>query len=241
MADVETRLIELENELKTMKSELADKDKKLRELQDIEAIKRLQCAYGFYLERWLGEEIIDCFSKDPEVSATFIEGTYKGPEGIRRYFGKSKEQPPEFLHQVMQVNPVITVDPDGKRAWGRWYGYGAVAFRPYQNQIDPTIMSVVYEMEYIKEDGVWKILKFALQMHYAYNTRRILGMADNDEAAAAPTNVKLSPDEWADYDYGYPSGYVYPFHFVHPVTGKPSSEAEKNAKLNLRPSSFQPD
>ena len=237
MADeVNARLSKLEDELGKLKEDVKAKDRQIRYLQDIEAIKQLQCAYGYYLERWMNQEIIDCFSNSPEVSGTFVEGTYKGPEGIRRYFSRS-EQPPEFLHQVMQVSPVITFSADGNRAFGRWYGYGSIAFRPLNNAIDPTIMSVVYEMGYIREDGVWKILKLALQMHYAYNIRRMLGMAGENESAA-PDNVKLTPDEWAEYDYGYPSGYIYPFSFVHPVTGKTTSEGERNAKLRMRKSGW---
>ena len=116
----------LEMKVSALQNEVINLKQQLKVLQDIEDIKRLQCAYGYYLERWMSEEIIDCFSNSPEVSGTFVEGTYKGPEGIRTYFGKSREQPPEFLHQVMQVSPVITVDPYGLRAKGRWYGYGTV-------------------------------------------------------------------------------------------------------------------
>ena len=178
----------LETKVKSLENEIADLKNQLQVLRDIEDIKRLQCAYGYYLERWMSEEIINCFSKSPEVSGTFVEGTYKGPEGIQAYFGKTREQPPEFLHQVMQVSPVITVDPYGLRAKGRWYGYGSVAFCPLNGQIDPMIMSVVYEMEYIKENGIWKILKLALQMHYAYNTRRMLGMADEARCLLTASN-----------------------------------------------------
>jgi hypothetical protein len=104
MADeVNARLSKLEDELGKLKEDVKVKDRQIRYLQDIEAIKQLQCAYGYYLERWMNQEIIDCFSNSPEVSGTFVEGTYKGPEGIRRYFSRS-EQPPEFLHQVMQFH-----------------------------------------------------------------------------------------------------------------------------------------
>ena len=230
----------VETKVKALEEEVVNLRKQLKVLQDVEDIKRLQCAYGYYLERWMSEEIIDCFSSSPEVSGTFVEGTYKGPEGIRKYFRKTREQPPEFLHQVMQVSPVITVDPDGLRAKGRWYGYGTVAFRPVNKAIDPNIMSVVYEMEYIKEDGVWKILKLALQLHYSYNMRRMLGMTSEDESAAPEGSLELHPDEWAKYNTSYPSGYIYPIHFVHPVTGKPTSEARRNAKLSLKPNPFKP-
>jgi hypothetical protein len=230
----------LEMKVSALQNEVINLKQQLQVLQDIEDIKRLQCAYGYYLERWMSEEIIDCFSNSPEVSGTFVEGTYKGPEGIRAYFGKSREQPPEFLHQVMQVSPVITVDPYGLRAKGRWYGYGTVAFRPVNNTIDPNIMSVVYEMEYIKEDGVWKILKLALQLHYSYNMRRMLGMTGEDEPAAPEGSLELHPDEWAEFNTSYPSGYIYPIHFVHPVTGKPTSEAKSNARLKLKPNPFKP-
>ena len=232
----EARIQSLEKEVNALKKQVKARDKQLQTLQDIEDIKRLQCAYGYYLEHWMGEEIIDCFAKDnPEVSGTFVEGTYKGPEGIRKYFGRMKEAPPEFLHMVMQVSPVITVAKDGKSAHGRWYGYGGILSRATQ-PLDPAIMAVIYEMDYIKEGGVWKILKLRLLMHYAYPTRT---PQPPPPGASPPPRMKLDPDEWAEYDTQYPSGYIYPFHYVHPVTGKPTSEAKRNARLKLKPSPFK--
>ncbi|MCX7911724.1 MAG: nuclear transport factor 2 family protein [Dehalococcoidales bacterium] len=231
---LEARVKSLEAELQALKKKFEERERDVRTLKDIEEIKRLQCAYGYYLERWMSDEIIACFANRPDVSATLVEGTYKGPEGIRRYFGKSRAMPPEFLHLVMQVSPVITVSPDGMTAKGRWYGWGTILFRPTQ-PLDPTYMCVIYEMDYIKEDGVWKIWHLRLNMHYAYNSGR---------APAGPPDepgmrVKLSPDEWAPYDTQYPSGYIYPFHFPHPVTGKPTSEHERNAVLKLKPNPFR--
>lgn len=230
----ESRLAALEKEIKRLKRQLQEKDTKITRLEDIEAIKRLQCAYGYYLEHWMSDEIIDCFAMEhPEVSATFVEGTYHGPEGIRRYFGKGREMPPDFLHMVMQVSPVITLAQDGKTAQGRWYGYGSILAKNTQ-PLNPAMMAVIYEMDYIKEKGVWKILKLRLLMHYAYPVR------DTPQGPPSGQGIKLTPDEWAPYNTQYPSGYIYPFHFPHPVTGKPSSEAKRNAKLKLQPSPFLP-
>jgi hypothetical protein len=232
---LETRLDALEAELKTLKKQVKARDIQLQTLQDIEDIKRLQCAYGFYLEHWMSDEIIDCFSSSPEVSGTFVEGTYKGPAGIRRYFGQGRVMPPEFLHLVMQVSPVITVNKEGKTAHGRWYGYGTILSR-FTTPLDPAYMMVIYEMDYIKEDGVWKILKLRLNMHYAYTSGRNPPPGSGE---APRERIKLNPDVWAEYDTQYPSGYIYPFHFKHPVTGKDTSEAKRNASLKLKPNRFK--
>ncbi|MHB8105011.1 MAG: nuclear transport factor 2 family protein [Dehalococcoidales bacterium] len=236
---LETRLAAMESEIKTLKKQVKARDKQIQTLEDIDAIKRLQCAYGYYLEHWMGDEIIECFSKSEEVSGTFVEGTYKGQAGIRKYFGRMQEVPPEFLHMVMQVSPVITVAKDNKTAQGRWYGYGTILSRATV-PLDPAYMAVIYEMDYIKEDSVWKILKLRLLMHYAYpHGRGVPPPPPADSKAPQPERMKLNPDEWAEYDTQYPSGYIYPFHFVHPVTGKPSTEAKRNAKLKLKPNKYK--
>ncbi len=244
---LESRLISLEgqledverlkSEIKVLEQRVVINERQSQALQDIGNIKRLQCAYGYYLEHWMSQEIIDCFSNSPEVSGTFVEGTYQGPEGIRRYFQRSDDISPEFIHLVMQVSPVITMDPDGNGAKGRWYGYGTIQARA-ANGIDPIYMSVIYEMEYIKENYVWKILKLQLHMHYAYSP--IKNQAKKDEAADnAPPDVNLSPDVWADYDTEYPSGYIYPFHYKHPVTGAETTEASRNSRLTLKPNKYR--
>jgi hypothetical protein len=238
---VEARLKSLEARLKSLSEDLEAREKKIQQLEDIEAIKRLQCAYGYYPEHMMGDEIVDCFSNSPEVSATFVEGTYYGPEGVRRYFKHEYEPPPNFLHMVMQVSPVITLDPDGIHAKGRWYGYGNILSH-YSQPLDPAYMAVIYEMDYIREDGVWKILTLRLMMHFAYSHGpggRPQGPPER-EGEERPRPPQLRPDRWADYNTEYPSGYIYPMHYVHPVTGKPSTEAKRNAKLKLGPNKYRP-
>jgi len=157
LAALRRELSDLKEDIAGLKTLIKAKDARITALEDIQAIQKLQCAYGYYLEHWMGEEIIDCFSKDPGVSVSSVEGIYKGPEGVRRYFGKMMDAPPEMLHMVLQTTPVITLNDDGRTAGGRWYGYGSVAM-PAGQGVRQSIMSVVYEMEYIKENGVWKIL-----------------------------------------------------------------------------------
>jgi len=241
---LESRIESLENQIHTLTKKLSQKEKEVQELRDIEEIKKLQAAYAYYLENCMSQDIIDCFSSDPGVSGTFVEGTYKGPEGIKRYFNRLSNKAPTFLHQVRMDTPYITVARDGKTAKGRWYGDGTIAFKPLNNQIDPMYMNVIYEMEYIKENGIWKIYTLAFQMLYAFQpSKQNISHETAPETVddeMSPENMKLSPDEWAEFDTQYPSGYILPFHFHHPVTGKPTSENEYNARLDLKPNPFRP-
>jgi hypothetical protein len=250
---LEARLKALEDSVAALQSQLAEKDRRIEDLEDYTAICNLQCAYGYYLEHWMSDEIIALFADRPETSATFVEGTYLGIEGVRRYFGKMRVAPPDFLHLVMQVSPVITIYGGGpeKRAKGRWYGFGTICGGLVNGAIDPTYMAVIYEMEYIKKAGMEDTqarLPDALRLRppaedlRSAPARRNQGPPMDKDApvAEAPGGILLSPDVWAPYNTQYGSGYIYPMHFVHPVTGKPTQENEFNARLNLKPSPFLP-
>jgi len=47
---------------------LEELETKIQRLEDIEAIKKLQSAYGYYLEHWDGQQIVDLFSNSPDAS-----------------------------------------------------------------------------------------------------------------------------------------------------------------------------
>jgi hypothetical protein len=222
---LEARLNALENQVKTQESRLTT-------LEDIEAIKKLQKAYGYYVEHMLYQEIIDCFSDSPDVFLNWLEGQYLGKAGVRKYFEFMKVAPPEFQHQVMQIAGVVDIDSDGKRAKGRWYAFGGI-FIPREGQVRRSFVSGIYEMGYIKEDGIWKILSIKWVIPYAVRLA---------ETWATPEDVNRpyyteqwkgpKPDIPIDKaDLRYVSGYIFPFHYKHPVTGRETSEKEKNARL----------
>ena len=146
--EMEVRIETLENQIRNLQT-----------LLDIEEIKKLQRAYGYYLEHWMAKEIVDLFADDPSVELDFewYEGTYRGKESIRRYYENRFHAGPEFMHQLMQLSPIIDVAPDGKTAKGRWYGSGAVS-TPRAEGVSQVFMNGTYENEYIKEDGKWETL-----------------------------------------------------------------------------------
>jgi hypothetical protein len=221
--DLETRIQALEETIKSQALEI-------RTLKDIEEINRVQRAYGYYLEHWMTQEIVDLFADNPETSVTLAPGTWLGKDGVQRYFDHNKPDN-EFLHQVMQVNGIVDVNPDGKTAKGRWYGFGAVSL-PQGKGIRQSFISGIYTATYIKEKGIWKFLK--LQFDMLYSARQNPGWVSPERTAAADPNVRVEmvvADVPRTYTAYYPSGYIVPFHYNHPVTRKKTAENAWNASL----------
>jgi len=57
-------------------------EQRLQHLEDIQAINRLQCCYNYYVEHMMKQEIIDCFADSPDVLLDWLEGKWKGKEGV---------------------------------------------------------------------------------------------------------------------------------------------------------------
>jgi hypothetical protein len=221
-------------DIKDMEKRLKELEKQVAELKDLEAINRLQKSYGYYLEHWLYKDIIDLFADCPDTELNIMAGRYIGKEGVRRYFSAMTEmtQNPEFLHQIMQLSGVVDIDAGGKTAKGRWYGFGSVSLLLGEG-VHQLFTDGIYTADYIKKDGKWHIWK--LIWNPLYTAPPAKGWT-NPERVVPPENVKkllkgnaIKPDKPREFESRYPSGYIVPFHYKHPVTGKPSTEAKRNA------------
>ncbi len=60
--------------LETLEKQVKAQEKELTTLKDIEAIKKLEKAYGYYVEHMMYQEIVDCFSDSPDVVLNWLEG-----------------------------------------------------------------------------------------------------------------------------------------------------------------------
>ena len=199
---------------------------KLQTIEDVEQIKKLQRAYGYYLEHWQEEELVGLFSHSPEVSLEINDGgLYQGFEAVKNSFnfadhytayGGLKKAPGEFLHILMPTAGIIDMDPGGKTAKGRWYGFGLVAQRR-AGQLRDIISCGIWENEYIKEDGIWKILKLfwatiiASPLDEGWVKTPYLGNPPHKDSLPPGPNTHFAP---------YPSGYIFPYHYKNPVTGR---------------------
>ena len=94
------------------------------------------------------------------------------------------------------------------------------------NVLRPIILNGVYEDEYIKENGKWKIKKlyynttFCTTLEDGWVKKPVLLFA----GAQNPQDYikSINPDQQGGYgDRTYVSGYRVPFHYQNPVTGSP--------------------
>jgi hypothetical protein len=222
----------LEKKLETLEKQVKAQAKELTTLKDIEAIKKLQKAYGYYVEHMMYQEIVDCFADSPDVVLNWLEGRWLGKEGVKKYFAFMQKAPPTFQHQVMQIAGIVDIDPDGKTASGRWYAFGGI-FIPMGNTIRRSFVTGIYENRYIKEHGIWKILSIKWVIPYAVSIAENWRLPEDVNRTYLAGQFRgPAPDIPIDReDLRYVSGYIFPFHYKHPVTGKPTSENEKNARL----------
>ena len=196
---------------------------KLQRTEDIEAIKKLQHAYGYYLEHWQEEEIVELFSHNPDVSLEINDtGFFKGWEAIKQSFNFAdhftaygvKKAPGEFLHILIPNAGIIDLAPDGRTAKGRWYGIflGAMP-RPVETRA--LLGCGIWENEYIKENGVWKFKKLFWTDIFCSPIEE--GWVKNPFTDHTMKTVASSANVHFQH---YPSGFIFPYHYKNPVTGK---------------------
>jgi len=199
-----------------LEARLASLRERVERIKDSNDIKRLQRAYGYYLDEALWDEMVDLFTDDATVEYG-RDGVYIGKPRIREYFnalgggrtGLSEGQ----LNEHFQLMPVITLSEDGQTAKGRWRAlilngeYGSAG----------TWGEGPYENEYIKEDGIWKISKVRWYQTIMVPYEGGWGL-NEDVNKGIFVSDQLPPDEPQTDQFGsWPETFLPPFHFENPV------------------------
>ena len=136
-------------------------------------------------------------------------------------YGQATDDQFGLQHNHMQFQPVVTVAPDGQSAKVRSRALSIMGNWERYSQW----MGGVYENDYVKEDGVWKIKRDQVFNTYFMPVRRRLeGRAGR--AAARHYGLTNPPDAPPTLPFEmYPSAFLPPFHYAHPVTGRPITGA----------------
>jgi hypothetical protein len=193
-------------------------EQKMQELIDIDEIKNLQRIYGYYLDKALWDQVVDCFAEDGSLELA-QRGVYIGKNRIKQILQTMPDAKngiqPGMLMNHMNLQPVVHVDPSGKTARGRWR-----AFIQTGKQHEKAFWGEgVYENTYVKENGTWKIK--TMHWYCTYLTPYDTGWARDYESLMPRVNPEIPPDQPPTEVYDdYPSVYIPPFHYVNPVTGR---------------------
>lgn len=192
-------------------------------IEDVNAIEKLQHAYGYYVDRALWDDVANLFADDGTIEIG-LDGVYVGKQRVREYLhalgGGRQGLVDGELNEHLQVMPVITVAADGRTAKARWRAItltgelGGDAFwgeGPYEN-------------EYVKDGGVWKIQ--SLHWYQALLVPYAGGWQTNpDPTGAKFVSATLPPDRPPSVEYKtWPDTYVPPFSFPNPVGKYVASE-----------------
>jgi len=134
--------------------------------EGVRAIKRLQNSYSHYLEWGLWSDAADLFATD--VVAQFGTETITGKASLQKHFMEQAANAAPGLregqlnsHLVLQ--PIITLGADGKSGKGAWHEVAMLG----QYGTSASWYGGIYENEYAKENGSWKISRLHFYPQYS--------------------------------------------------------------------------
>ncbi len=196
----------------SVEERLAALDQRITRLEDMNAIERLQRTYGYFVDKSQWTPLSELFTDDATLEiggkGLFL-GRHRVLEYMQTAFGPdgAKEN---SLANHMQFQSIPDISPDGKTGWIRSRAY---------------VMSTggwglpLYENEYRKENGVWKISRLTGPFTMYSNWD---GWGKNALNNTWPDKFDPPPDLPPSTIYlTYPAYYIVPFHYPNPVTGRP--------------------
>ncbi len=191
-------------------------ERRVRRLHAIAQIENLIGAYGYYLDKQRWDDFAALFAEDATLEIS-QRGVYAGRASIRRaleLFGPEGVEP-HHLHNHQQLQPLIHVSSDGRRAWARSRAFGQLGV--YQG--GGIWHGAVYENEFVLERGLWRFKSdHAYTTYFAHYDRGWMSGA----RPTAKVSEKIPPDRPPSVAYeSFPEIYIPPFHYAHPVTGQP--------------------
>jgi hypothetical protein len=160
----------IDDDVQQLKKKLAKLNHRLERLHAADECENLMDKYQYYHMRGMRKEETELFAlKTPGACVEMLWGIYDEPEGVLRWkksegYGKPPRKGVLPLHAM--TTPIIEVARDGETAKGLWLMLGAETFTPEDGETFNKWACGRFAMDFIKEDGQWKIWK--------YNTTGIL-------------------------------------------------------------------
>ncbi|PMD29494.1 hypothetical protein L207DRAFT_549887 [Hyaloscypha variabilis F] len=209
-----------------MEAEFAELKKQVAALTKESEIRKTHFKYGYYLDKSLFDECVDMFADHPDTYMEFLGARYRGKESIRRLYklvfgegfvGKRNGPVHGFLDDHLMMQDIIDVDHTGTHAWCRMRMFTQAG---------------IYENEYIKENGIWKLFRYRFFPYYNASYEKGWSFTPLEHPLFLTTKYPenpVGPDEFVDQRLQWPDTRVVPFHYPHPTTGKRINEDDLRA------------
>jgi hypothetical protein len=191
--------------------------------EDVSAIKRLQRAYSYYVDKGMWEDLSSFFTED--AIGNYPAGIFIGRESLRRHLfmnvggvklgevGLGDNR----LYNHMNIQPVVHLDPGGQTAKGRWRAFVTMG----RYGANASWAEGIYEVTYAKENGVWKIKR--LDYYSGFSATYDKGwVAPETPRAATGGDSRRKLAHPADRERkmeceGFPAACIAPFHYENPA------------------------
>lgn len=136
--------------------ELADR---IRRLNDEDAVRNLQNAYGYYVDRMMWTDVVDLFAEDAVVTIAGV-GDFAGRTGVRRAMELMGPEglPYGRLNEHMIFDLIVEVLPGGREALTRGI---EVALLGDATKREAAWEFSVFRNRFVKEDGLWKLTRLS--------------------------------------------------------------------------------
>jgi SnoaL-like domain len=209
-----------QNRAATLSKEVDKLSAEIAQLEGARAVKKLQRAFGYYVDRGLWQEACDLFVDDGTIEFG-MDGVYVGKARIREYLKRVGGQDGlryGQLNEYVTLQPVVTISADGRSAKARWRDIGMLG----DFHKDAFWRDGVYENDYVLDGGIWKIRSVHLYINFVANYEGGWARMKPAEADWRSVVAKAFPsDKPPTQNYRpFPEPQLVPFHYANPVTGK---------------------
>jgi len=208
--------VNVEQEIIALRAAVARLEKRAAAAEDYVAVSNLQRIYGYYVDKFQWEQVADLFARDAILQING-RGKFIGHERIREYMRHFGPAQRGVLMNHIQLQPVVHVADDGQSANCRCRALMQVG----RLGGEALWGEGIYENEYVKEDGVWKIS--LLRAYQTFYTPFDKGW-NTEVTPLMGTFEDFPPDAPADPYPVFPDIFVPPFHYPNPVSGRLQSE-----------------
>ncbi|KAF7552067.1 hypothetical protein G7Z17_g4584 [Cylindrodendrum hubeiense] len=231
----------------TLASTIKSLQRTVEKLAAESEVRKLHHKYGYYLDKCLYQEVVDLFSDRPDAYVQFLNGRFVGKDSISRLYVKRFAQrfvggrngPIEgWLLDHLLAQDIVDLEPGTNIA--KFRGRTLMSAGTHNNM--PAEYpgghrqwweGGIYENEYIKEDGVWKI--FRLRYYPFWHGTFEAGWQHSNNFVPIFKEVypenELGPDQLIPEEKLWPDTRVVPFHYAHPITGKEVADQDMTAPI----------